>query len=75
MARNAQVINAMGMIPEGVQMWGRETVRVPEGAGDRAGPQHPDDRLLEVHAAVHPDRHPRLGRMAFAGRRMSPAAW
>lgn len=25
MARNAQVINAMGMIPEGVQMWGRET--------------------------------------------------
>ncbi|MFB9267239.1 type I secretion system permease/ATPase [Bradyrhizobium erythrophlei] len=26
MARNAQVINAMGMIPEGVQIWGRETV-------------------------------------------------
>jgi ATP-binding cassette subfamily C protein len=26
MARNAQVINAMGMIPEGVQLWGRETV-------------------------------------------------
>ncbi len=26
MSRNAQVINAMGMIPEGVQMWGRETV-------------------------------------------------
>jgi ATP-binding cassette, subfamily C, bacterial len=26
MARNAQVINAMGMIPEGVTMWGRETV-------------------------------------------------
>ncbi|MCK1642175.1 type I secretion system permease/ATPase [Bradyrhizobium sp. 157] len=26
MARNAQVINAMGMIPEGVQVWGRETV-------------------------------------------------
>ncbi|MCB8823040.1 type I secretion system permease/ATPase [Microvirga rosea] len=25
MARNAQVINAMGMIPEGVLMWGRET--------------------------------------------------
>jgi ATP-binding cassette subfamily C protein len=25
MARNAQVINAMGMIPEGVQMWGSET--------------------------------------------------
>jgi ATP-binding cassette, subfamily C, bacterial len=25
MARNAQVINAMGMIPEGVQIWGRET--------------------------------------------------
>ena len=24
MARNAQVINAMGMIPEGVTMWGRE---------------------------------------------------
>jgi ATP-binding cassette subfamily C protein len=24
MARNAQVINAMGMIPEGVQIWGRE---------------------------------------------------
>lgn len=27
MARNAQVINAMGMIPEGVQVWGRETVQ------------------------------------------------
>ena len=26
MARNAQVINAMGMIPEGVQVWGNETV-------------------------------------------------
>jgi ATP-binding cassette subfamily C protein len=26
MARNAQVINAMGMIPEGVQIWGQETV-------------------------------------------------
>lgn len=26
MARNAQVINAMGMIPEGVLIWGRETV-------------------------------------------------
>jgi ATP-binding cassette subfamily C protein len=26
MARNAQVINAMGMIPEGVQVWGAETV-------------------------------------------------
>jgi ATP-binding cassette subfamily C protein len=26
MARNAQVVNAMGMIPEGVQLWGRETV-------------------------------------------------
>lgn len=26
MARNAQVMNAMGMIPEGVQFWGRETV-------------------------------------------------
>jgi ATP-binding cassette subfamily C protein len=25
MARNAQVINAMGMIPEGVQIWGSET--------------------------------------------------
>ena len=25
MARNAQVMNAMGMIPEGVQIWGRET--------------------------------------------------
>jgi ATP-binding cassette, subfamily C, bacterial len=25
MARNAQVINAMGMIPEAVQIWGRET--------------------------------------------------
>ena len=25
MARNAQVINAMGMIPEAVAMWGRET--------------------------------------------------
>jgi ATP-binding cassette subfamily C protein len=25
MARNSQVINAMGMIPEGVLMWGRET--------------------------------------------------
>ena len=25
MARNAQVINAMGMIPETVQIWGRET--------------------------------------------------
>jgi len=25
MARNAQVINAMGMIPEGVTIWGRET--------------------------------------------------
>ncbi|WP_425337494.1 type I secretion system permease/ATPase [Salinarimonas rosea] len=25
MARNAQVINAMGMTPEGVAMWGRET--------------------------------------------------
>ena len=25
MSRNAQVINAMGMIPEGVLMWGRET--------------------------------------------------
>nr|WP_230532348.1 type I secretion system permease/ATPase [Microvirga roseola] len=25
MARNAQVINAMGMIPEGVLIWGRET--------------------------------------------------
>ncbi len=25
MARNAQALNAMGMIPEGVQMWGRET--------------------------------------------------
>ncbi len=25
MARNAQVINAMGMIPEGVAIWGRET--------------------------------------------------
>ncbi|WP_181705065.1 type I secretion system permease/ATPase [Chthonobacter rhizosphaerae] len=25
MARNAQVINAMGMIPEGVMVWGRET--------------------------------------------------
>lgn len=27
MARNAQVINAMGMIPEGVQVWGHETVQ------------------------------------------------
>jgi ATP-binding cassette subfamily C protein len=27
MARNAQVINAMGMIPEGVQVWGQETVQ------------------------------------------------
>jgi ATP-binding cassette subfamily C protein len=27
MARNAQVINAMGMIPEGVQIWGQETVQ------------------------------------------------
>lgn len=26
MARNAQVINAMGMIPEGVKVWGQETV-------------------------------------------------
>jgi ATP-binding cassette subfamily C protein len=26
MARNAQVINAMGMIPEGVEVWGKETV-------------------------------------------------
>jgi ATP-binding cassette subfamily C protein len=26
MARNAQVMNAMGMIPEGVLFWGRETV-------------------------------------------------
>lgn len=26
MARNAQVVNAMGMIPEGVMHWGRETV-------------------------------------------------
>jgi ATP-binding cassette subfamily C protein len=26
MARNAQVINAMGMTPESVQVWGRETV-------------------------------------------------
>ncbi len=26
MARNSQVINAMGMIPEGVMIWGRETV-------------------------------------------------
>jgi len=25
MSRNSQVINAMGMIPEGVQIWGRET--------------------------------------------------
>ena len=27
MARNAQVINAMGMIPEGVRMWGYETAQ------------------------------------------------
>ena len=33
MARNAQVINAMGMIPEGVQVWGRETV---DARGKRA---------------------------------------
>ncbi|MEM9632375.1 MAG: type I secretion system permease/ATPase [Pseudomonadota bacterium] len=26
MSRNAQVINAMGMIPEGVQIWGKETL-------------------------------------------------
>ena len=28
MARNSQVINAMGMIPEGVQIWGRETAEL-----------------------------------------------
>lgn len=27
MARNTQIINAMGMIPEGVQIWGRETAQ------------------------------------------------
>ena len=40
---------------------------VPEGAGDRTGSQHPDDGVVEVPAAVHPDRHPGLGRMAGAG--------
>ena len=38
MARNAQVINAMGMIPEGVQIWGRETaesLKAQVGAQDR----------------------------------------
>ncbi len=38
MARNAQVMNAMGMIPEGVTMWGRETaesLRAQIGAQDR----------------------------------------
>ena len=27
MARNSQVINAMGMVPEAVQMWGKETAK------------------------------------------------
>ncbi len=38
MARNAQVMNAMGMIPEGVVMWGRETaesLKAQIGAQDR----------------------------------------
>lgn len=38
MARNAQVINAMGMIPEGVRIWGRdaaESLRAQVAAQDR----------------------------------------
>jgi ATP-binding cassette subfamily C protein len=42
MARNAQVINAMGMIRK-ASVW-RETVESLK-AGDRPGPQHPDDGL------------------------------
>ena len=40
MARNAQVINAMGMIPEAVAIWGRETRESLKAQVHGAGPQH-----------------------------------
>ena len=75
MARNAQVINAMGMIPEGVQVWGRETVESLKAQVIAQDRNILMTGLVEVPAAVHPDRHPRLGRMAGAGRSDVPAAW
>ncbi len=47
MARNAQVMNAMGMIPRGVVMWGRETAESLKAQVGSPGPQHPDDGGLE----------------------------
>ncbi len=35
-------------------VWGRETREVPEGAGDRAGPQHHDDGRLRSSSGCRP---------------------
>ena len=69
MARNAQVINAMGMIPEAVADLGARHRRVAEGAGHGAGPQRHHDRHLQVRAPVHAGGDPRMGRMAGPRRR------
>jgi ATP-binding cassette, subfamily C, bacterial len=62
MARNSQVINAMGMIPEGVQIWGRETaesLKAQVTAQDRNTCGH-----FQVCAAFYAGGHSRLGRLA-----------
>ena len=69
MARNAQVINAMGMIPEAVAMWGRETAESLKAQVLAQDRNIVDGRRLQIRAPVHADRDPRLGRMAFARRR------
>ena len=68
MARNAQVINAMGMIPEGVQVWGRETVESLKAqviGQDRNILMTGLSKFLRLCTQI---AHPRLGRMAGAGR-------
>ena len=68
MARNAQVINAMGMIPEGVQVWGRETVESLKAqvvAQDRNILMTGLSKFLRLCTQIG---DPGLGRMAGAGR-------
>ena len=68
MARNAQVINAMGMIPEGVQVWGRETVESLKAqviGQDRNILMTGMSKFLRLCTQI---AHPGLGRMAGAGR-------
>ena len=75
MSRNSQIINALAMIPEAVQIWGKDTAASLRAPDPGAGSQHSHGISVQGGSAAHTGRHSRAGELIWRSRARLQAAW